>query len=728
MRDLVVTRLAQATVKFLKLGGMSVGSISSSQGVDPDPLTEAYQNAYASHVWAYAGIYAIASSAAGVPLKVMRKVKRAGKQDLEEVPGHRFTQLMAEPNEHMTGYDLIELLFILLESSGEGYLLLDDGSGEPLKADAKLTLKQVDEIWPIFPQYMKPLPDKTNFIKGYRMSSCELGKSKDFAPAEIIHLKYANPRTLYHGQGSLEPVKGSLLNDTYAENYDNRFFKNGAIPPAFLKTEKTLTKEQREELKASWSKAYAGVANSHKIALLEAGLDFSSSNQSHKDMEFVEGRKVNMARVLGSLGVPPVMIGNLDAATYANAKEQKRIFWENTMIPKLKKMAAFLTKRLHLMGESPDMVVVFDTSGVEALQEDAQMRAQTAKVWVDAGVPLNEVIRIFGPEGMDTVEGGDVGLVHAGLVSLEEAALGSAADPAAQDGEGTPEDAPAPDPNAVDAEDPAADPVEPGAKGLRSTKAQDDALWRSFMSRQKGDVARLRVVVKRIFKAQRAKVLAKIEAHYPDVRAMPEAKTRAPHIDVFLLNTQEETKNLGNAAKPLIKKTYASFGADALAEIGAGIDFNLESVAAVKFLDTRVFRFAEQVTETTENRLRTILEDALTNGVSQADLVDSIKAEFRFAESYRAARIARTETQIAANAGNYDGYKQGGVEQVKWLSSRDEKVRDSHKDAEGQIVDVGDPFDVGGALLMFPGDPSGPPEEIINCRCVTRSVINRRPE
>ncbi len=733
--DLAITRVAQGTVKFLKMGGMTVGSVSELNGLDADPNTESYQSAYSKHVWAYAGIYAIASSAAGVPLKVMRKIKRGGKWDMEEVAGHRFAELMANPNEHMTGYDLVELLFIFLESGGEGYFLLDDLTGEPLAQGAKLTLEQVKEVWPIFPQHMKPLPDKKEFLRGYRMSSNELGKSKDFAAAEIIHIKYANPRTLYHGQGSLEPAGGSITGDLYAEKYDNRFFKNGAIPPAFLKTEKTLTKEQREELKASWSKAYAGVANAHKIALLEAGLDFSSSGQSRKDMEFLEGRRVNMGRVLGSLGVPLIMVGNLDAASYNNAKEQKRIFWENTMIPKLKKVGAFLTKRLHAMGEKEDLVVVFDTSGVEALQEDAKMRADTAKVWVDAGVPLNEAIRIFGPKGMEPVEGGDVGMVNAGLVPLEEAALGSEADPAAGEDELTPEDAPAPmkpgkpKPGEDPVEEP--DPEDPAEKGMgaveRANKAQDDALWRSFVSRQKGDAARLRAVVKRIFRAQRAKVLEKISAHYPTVRALPDAATRAPQIQVFLLNSQEETKALGNAAKPLLKKTYAAFGKNALAEVGASFDFNLESIGAVKFMDTRVFRFAEKVTETTQERLRKLIEANLRDGVSQPDMVDAIKAEFRFAEAYRAARIARTETQIAANAGNFEGYAQAGVDQIKWLSSRDVKVRPSHKEMDGEIVDAGDPFIVGdGAMLLYPCDPYGPPEEVINCRCTARAIINRR--
>lgn len=43
--------------------------------------------------------------------------------------------------------------------------------------------------------------------------------------------------------------------------------------------------------------------------------------------------------------------------------------------------------------------------------------------------------------------------------------------------------------------------------------------------------------------------------------------------------------------------------------------------------------------------------------------------------------------------------------------------RDTHIEAHGQIRVAGLPFDVGGWLGMFPGDPELPPRETINCLC-----------
>jgi hypothetical protein len=56
-----------------------------------------------------------------------------------------------------------------------------------------------------------------------------------------------------------------------------------------------------------------------------------------------------------------------------------------------------------------------------------------------------------------------------------------------------------------------------------------------------------------------------------------------------------------------------------------------------------------------------------------------------------------------------------------WLSARDNNVRPEHRKAETVYaagIPVGQPFVVGGEMLMYPGDPSGSAAMIINCRCM----------
>jgi uncharacterized protein with gpF-like domain len=55
---------------------------------------------------------------------------------------------------------------------------------------------------------------------------------------------------------------------------------------------------------------------------------------------------------------------------------------------------------------------------------------------------------------------------------------------------------------------------------------------------------------------------------------------------------------------------------------------------------------------------------------------------------------------------------------LRWRSERDAQTRPSHRDADGQVVAIGQRFAVGMSSLRWPGDPLGPPDEVVNCRCV----------
>lgn len=83
----------------------------------------------------------------------------------------------------------------------------------------------------------------------------------------------------------------------------------------------------------------------------------------------------------------------------------------------------------------------------------------------------------------------------------------------------------------------------------------------------------------------------------------------------------------------------------------------------------------------------------------------------------RATLIARTESTGGANFGAWQALTMEGVRQKQWLATGDPRTRPTHVDAEGQTVGIGSAFMVGGALLRFPGDPSGPIQEIAACRC-----------
>ncbi|MFD3636379.1 phage minor head protein [Streptomyces sp. NPDC058664] len=95
----------------------------------------------------------------------------------------------------------------------------------------------------------------------------------------------------------------------------------------------------------------------------------------------------------------------------------------------------------------------------------------------------------------------------------------------------------------------------------------------------------------------------------------------------------------------------------------------------------------------------------------------------------RAVTVARTETLAAVNAGVFRSAEllaeqQGDPAPFKqWIATADVRTRPTHREADKQRTLLREPFRVGGASLLFPGDPRGPANEVINCRCSLIPVV-----
>lgn len=132
----------------------------------------------------------------------------------------------------------------------------------------------------------------------------------------------------------------------------------------------------------------------------------------------------------------------------------------------------------------------------------------------------------------------------------------------------------------------------------------------------------------------------------------------------------------------------------------------------------------QQITTTTRAHIMTQIAIGQRDGLGQREIAKIISQNAPSIGRQRGALIARTETH---SAGNYGAQKQaqstGLALRREWIAASGERTRSSHTAADGQIVGMDEPFTVGGSSLQFPGDPDGPADEIINCRCAVGYVV-----
>lgn len=116
--------------------------------------------------------------------------------------------------------------------------------------------------------------------------------------------------------------------------------------------------------------------------------------------------------------------------------------------------------------------------------------------------------------------------------------------------------------------------------------------------------------------------------------------------------------------------------------------------------------------------------DTIDAGVASNKTVDQISDDIRakFADegmtAGRAQTIARTETLTAVSLGQAAAMADAAtvIPNLKkmWLTADDDRVRPEHVAVDGEVKSWDAEFTNN---LQFPRDPSGPADQVINCRC-----------
>ena len=111
----------------------------------------------------------------------------------------------------------------------------------------------------------------------------------------------------------------------------------------------------------------------------------------------------------------------------------------------------------------------------------------------------------------------------------------------------------------------------------------------------------------------------------------------------------------------------------------------------------------------------------IASGMSYYDIARNISTATKAPYS-RAKTIVRTEAHRIQQASTLDAQKVAkskGADVVKqWDATLDGDTRPTHRELDGQIKEVDEPFEANGKKAMFPGD-FGDPAEDCNCRCVS---------
>jgi len=197
-------------------------------------------------------------------------------------------------------------------------------------------------------------------------------------------------------------------------------------------------------------------------------------------------------------------------------------------------------------------------------------------------------------------------------------------------------------------------------------------------------------------------------------------------VDTLITLENKFEKVLRDSYEKYISKGLVKDSAELVyAGQGMTFDFNEFDESSRDYLRDKKIKWAKQVKQGTEQKIKRILTEGLEKGSSPYDIADKIQKSSGFSY-HRSEAIARTEVLSACNYTDYiANLNNPNAIGREWSSTRDERTRTTHSQANGQKRKKGEAFTIGGHKMLFPGDSSlgAPAKEVISCRCTTLSVF-----
>lgn len=247
-------------------------------------------------------------SAGSVRQRAARRRELAEMGLLREVVDHPLLELLANPNQQLTGRSTMQMTQTWIDLKGEAFWLLAFKGGAPGGFVA------------LPPHWVTQIPSQAS--PNFRISFQSV--NFDVPPKNMVWLRDPDPENPYgRGTGVAEALSDELETDEYAAKYVKNWFFNNGMPSAIVSFEgadHAAIKRAEEK----WAQSHGGVSNTNRVHFAGGKMNAQKLDSSFKEQEIGPLRKNQRDTVAQVFGVPPEIVGiiensnrsTIDAAGY----------------------------------------------------------------------------------------------------------------------------------------------------------------------------------------------------------------------------------------------------------------------------------------------------------------------------------------------------------------------------------------------------------------------------
>ncbi|MET8766332.1 phage portal protein [Streptomyces sp. NPDC004658] len=330
-----------------------------------------------------------AKAEAGVEWGLFRKAKSGKKEDRVQVTSHAALDLWNKPNEFYTQSVFVE--------AGAQHKLL---TGEQWWVIAKNERSSLPlELWPVRPDRMRPVPDPETFLSGYMYTGPD-GQEIALRKEDVIFIRTPHPTDPYRGIGPVQALLTDLDAVQYSAEWNRNFFLNSAEPGGIIEVPQALSDPDFDQLRERWNDQHKGVANAHRVAILEHG-KWVDRKYTQRDMQFAELRNLSREVIREAFGFPKPMTGAVEDVNRSNGDAGERMFARWLVCPDLEAIRDALNHQLLPLYGATGQGLEFDfvnpvPDDVESEATQLTSRSTAAAVLVREGFDPAGVLKAVG--------------------------------------------------------------------------------------------------------------------------------------------------------------------------------------------------------------------------------------------------------------------------------------------------------------------------------------------
>jgi len=184
------------------------------------------------------------------------------------------------------------------------------------------------------------------------------------------------------------------------EKYGASYFGNGARPDGIITAPTKMTPDALANMRKEVEQLHKGPGNAHKLAIFDAGTEYTAISSNNTDSQFLETRKFQINEIARIFRIPVHLLGGEQATgTYQNLEQSNLFYVQFCLAPWLRKWEVEINRKLIRTGAT---YVEHITDAL--LRTDTLSRYNAYNIGYNKWLTKNEIRR---KENMEPVDGGD---------------------------------------------------------------------------------------------------------------------------------------------------------------------------------------------------------------------------------------------------------------------------------------------------------------------------------